>query len=765
VSLRIRLICSLAWALMLVCTATEAAPDEEGEGRSIARRRELLQETLRILPRSGAWEAWQQRTGELPPDFSRMSSVPYLPDPLRLSSDEQVTRSEDWPRRRAELLQLLQHHLLGKVPPPPVNLLVTPGRSREEPGAHVNEYVLEFGADHRARLEVELLLPKGPGPFPVFMTPASQRSWAVLAVSRGYIGCVFQADETRDNTDTFPAAFPGFDWGRMARRGWAAGRCVDLLYNFPAVDRSRIALAGHGGDDGSAALIGAALDARITAVVASSAGPGGAVSWRHFSEVQFGGGIEPMTRNHPDWFHPRLRFFVGRENKLPMDQHTLIAAIAPRPCLISTALNDPAESAWAIERTLYAVRPVYALHGAEGVLALRYRFGGPAAGAHDVESCLDWLDTVFGRKALASSDGPVLPSYQEWKSASQESLTPTNFLERPWNELLYTSGGQRIRTMDQWRAKREDIAQRVVWGLGQAPVHAKSQTPAQEISDAESTPLPDDPLPPGLERRSVRFGNHLAGHYYLPAGAGDSGQRLPVVIWVHPISCATGFVPVHTEGEPIHHAFARAGFAVFTFDQIGNGSRLTEASRFYRRHPRWSLLGKQVADILAAVETVTESRVADPDRVYVVGYSTGGMAALHAAALEERVTGVVTIAGFMPMRTDTREKGTGGLARWSYWLPLQPRLGAFVGHESRVPYDYHDLLGMIAPRPALVVAPRIDSHANLQDVRDCFQEGARVYELLQAPGNAHLMELDDYNHLSPNVVQRLIDRLKPVAGL
>jgi hypothetical protein len=67
--------------------------------------------------------------------------------------------------------------------------------------------------------------------------------------------------------------------------------------------------------------------------------------------------------------------------------------------------------------------------------------------------------------------------------------------------------------------------------------------------------------------------------------------------------------------------------------------------------------------------------------------------------------------------------------------------------------------------PALVVAPRIDSHANLRDVRDCFQEGARVYELLQAPGNAHLMELDDYNHLSPNVVQRLIDRLKPVAGL
>jgi hypothetical protein len=72
---------------------------------------------------------------------------------------------------------------------------------------------------------------------------------------------------------------------------------------------------------------------------------------------------------------------------------------------------------------------------------------------------------------------------------------------------------------------------------------------------------------------------------------------------------------------------------------------------------------------------------------------------------------------------------------------------------------------MIAPRPALVVAPRIDPHANFRDVRDCFQEGARVYDLLQSTGKASLLELDDYNHLSPNVVQRVIERLKPVAGL
>jgi hypothetical protein len=46
-------------------------------------------------------------------------------------------------------------------------------------------------------------------------------------------------------------------------------------------------------------------------------------------------------------FEAFLRFFAGRENKLPVDQPELIACIAPRPCLISTALNDAVESVWA----------------------------------------------------------------------------------------------------------------------------------------------------------------------------------------------------------------------------------------------------------------------------------------------------------------------------------------------------------------------------------------------------------------------------------
>jgi pimeloyl-ACP methyl ester carboxylesterase len=155
----------------------------------------------------------------------------------------------------------------------------------------------------------------------------------------------------------------------------------------------------------------------------------------------------------------------------------------------------------------------------------------------------------------------------------------------------------------------------------------------------------------------------------------------------------------------------------------------------------------------------------DPKRIYLLGYGTGAMTALHAAALDERVAGVVSVAGFTPMRLDTLDKGTGGVARWSVWMPLEPRLGAFVGNESRIPYDYHEVLAAIAPRPALVFAPRIDFQNTLADVKECVEEASKVYDLLGAKEALQFYELDDYNHFSPETQKVVYERLKALAGL
>jgi pimeloyl-ACP methyl ester carboxylesterase len=147
----------------------------------------------------------------------------------------------------------------------------------------------------------------------------------------------------------------------------------------------------------------------------------------------------------------------------------------------------------------------------------------------------------------------------------------------------------------------------------------------------------------------------------------------------------------------------------------------------------------------------------DAGKIYLYGYSMGGMVALHTAALDSRVKGVVSICGFTPMRTDTADKGMGGLARYSIDLPLIPQLGAFVGHESRLPYDYNELIAAVAPRPVYVVQPQLDRDADVADVRAAVEQARRIYSLYKASDKLMLVEPWDYNRLPEATQDKIIE--------
>jgi pimeloyl-ACP methyl ester carboxylesterase len=171
-----------------------------------------------------------------------------------------------------------------------------------------------------------------------------------------------------------------------------------------------------------------------------------------------------------------------------------------------------------------------------------------------------------------------------------------------------------------------------------------------------------------------------------------------------------------------------------------------------------------VEDTLAAVEALGKLEIIEPRRIWLLGYGPGAMTALYAAALNERIAGVLSVAGFTPMRSDTLDKGTGGVARWSRWLPLLPKLGAFVAREDHIPYDYHEVLAMIAPRPVVVFVPKLDFQAVPSDVKACVEDSRRAYDLFLAKPMLEYQELDDYNHFSPETQQVVFAALRRVAG-
>jgi len=145
-----------------------------------------------ISPQDFLWRDWLKRTGELPPDFDEMPSLPFLPDPLILDQGGKnipVETISQWNMKRVEMKNLAQRYITGTVPPPPDNLQAEILEEKKLEQLTERTLLLRFGPGLKAQLHVTLLIPPGEGPFPVFLCQwiKDNYSWVQAAVGRGYI--------------------------------------------------------------------------------------------------------------------------------------------------------------------------------------------------------------------------------------------------------------------------------------------------------------------------------------------------------------------------------------------------------------------------------------------------------------------------------------------------------------------------------------------------------------------------------------------------
>jgi pimeloyl-ACP methyl ester carboxylesterase len=194
---------------------------------------------------------------------------------------------------------------------------------------------------------------------------------------------------------------------------------------------------------------------------------------------------------------------------------------------------------------------------------------------------------------------------------------------------------------------------------------------------------------------------------------------------------------------------------VLAFDQIGFGSRVLDAREFYSRYPKWSLMGKMVADTRAAIDSVAQLEFVDPERIYLMGYSLGAKVGLITAALEPRVRGLAAVSGFDPLRFDTPDRGVEGIRHYSHLHGLIPRLGFFVGAESRLPFDFDAALALAAPRPVLLIAPTLDRYARPADVAVQVNEARKAWEILGHPEKLTVETPFDFNRFRRATQERV----------
>lgn len=247
-------------------------------------------------------------------------------------------------------------------------------------------------------------------------------------LARGYGFATFDVNQVDPDRDDFtdgvhphfehPAGddarwgtLAGTGWGTLAAWAWGASRCLDYLVGDRDVDAERVGILGLS-RRGKASLLAGALDERFALVVPHMSGTGGCALSRDNDQET----VERITRTFPHWFADSFHAFGASEARLPVDQHLLVALVAPRPLLDNEGLQDEWANPPSALRALRAASDVYEFLGGTGLVGdgvveaptgitaenagdlLQYRRDtGHLLNAGYWNGVLDFADVQFGR--------------------------------------------------------------------------------------------------------------------------------------------------------------------------------------------------------------------------------------------------------------------------------------------------------------------------------------------------------------------------------
>jgi hypothetical protein len=342
-----------------------------------------------------------------------------LPDPLHPAGAQPVKTPGDWHTHgRAATQALFEKHVYGQTPAGPWKLdIQSLGQKKDALGGKATRHLIQirlanvpawpgiqmmvytpnaatgpvpaflclsFGGNHAASTESDVPLSdrwqrssKEKGVENNRATESSRGTESSrfpfeLVTDRGYaLVTAYCGDIEPDHAEGWKDGVRGAlgvegkpgEWGCIGAWAWGLSRMLDALEKtVPAIDSKRCATVGHS-RLGKASLWAGAQDTRFALVISNNSGEGGAaLKYRHFGETP-----AIITKSFPHWFTSTYATYGPDPKTCPVDQHQLIALVAPRPVYVASATED----LWADPKGEFLAaknaEPVYALFGKAGL--------------------------------------------------------------------------------------------------------------------------------------------------------------------------------------------------------------------------------------------------------------------------------------------------------------------------------------------------------------------------------------------------------------
>jgi len=504
-----------------------------------------------------------------PEAIRRSAGMISLPDPLVSAAGVKVTTARQWQdQRRAEVLELFREHVYGRSPGRPEGVKFTV--VEEDPAALKGtatrrEVDISFpGPRGTFTFRLVIYLPNpAKKPVPVFLLLNHRGNVSAQVnnpffpvdqiIARGYAAAGITLGQlSPDKAGTYRDGVLGFldgpeerspdAWRTIAAWAWGGSRAMDYFETDKQIDSKRVAVAGHS-RGGKTALWCGAEDERFALTISNNSGETGAALARR----GVGQSLAIGNIRNPHWFATNFKRYNDKEDELPVDQHELIALLAPRLAYVASAETD----AWAdpLGEFLSCVHatPVYRLFGLKGMetdkqppldqpihdgrIGYHIRKGGHGMTEYDWQRFMDFADRRLGKgieakpapKNQRESEGTPKPDREvSWPDDRWPQDDPTNAGEAAAkkaaeNRRIDELYQQKKATLSPERQRWESVLEENLGNGFYLPAHKRDFV--KGISTAWDF-VPDDPKLP----RVLLIGDSVSRGYTLATRAALAGK-------------------------------------------------------------------------------------------------------------------------------------------------------------------------------------------------------------------------------------------------